>query len=451
MYDWRLKKGAEKKFKSGHPWVFSSELAQSPKNVQSGAIVDLYEYEGAFLARGYGHPNSMISFRVLTRNKQDKFNSDFFAERFLQAAHSRHLAGVFEFSHRFIFAEGDDLPGLIVDRFRLADLGTPAQVMVLQFSTAGKDRLTSEVLQGLELFVKREGERNPQAPTWERTAIVIANDSKSRAMEGVEVTPKAVHRTFDGFSPDQSKIVIQPSLESLTPVVFEVDFVGGQKTGFFLDQRLNIALSAKLAQNVMREYLARHKTEASGASTSAPPAEVPPLKILDLCCYVGQWGTQLAHLATSLGIRAEVSLLDASQKALEIAARNVERQGGQAKMIKMDVLNDLGKLPKQDYDIVICDPPAFIKKKKDLPTGGAAYHKLNREAIRRAKVGALFVSCSCSGLFTEEEFRAMLAKASLTQENKVRWLLRGSHSPDHPQRPEFPQGTYLKSWMGVIL
>ncbi len=444
MYDWRLKKGSDKKFKSGHPWVFSSELAQSPKNVVAGALVDLYEYEGAFLARGYGHPNSMISFRVLSRSKQEKIDAEFFAGRFLQAAHSRQIAGVYSFSHRFVFAEGDDIPGLIIDRFRLADLGRPAQVMVLQFSTAGLDRLTPEVLKGLEYFVERESERDASAPKWESTAIVIANDSKSRAMEGVEVTAKAVYRTFKGFSANQSMILIQPSLGTLKPVVFEVDFVGGQKTGFFLDQRLNVALAATLAQNVMREYLVRQRD-------TAPGVETQPLKILDLCCYVGQWGTQLAHLASSLGIRAEITLLDASQKALEIAARNVEHQGGVAKMLKMDVLSDLSLLPKQDYDIVICDPPAFIKKKKDLPTGGAAYHKLNREAIRRAKSGALFVSCSCSGLFTEEEFRAMLAKASLTQENRVRWLLRGSHSPDHPQRPEFPQGTYLKSWMGLVL
>ena len=167
MYDWRLKKGSEKKFKSGHPWVFSSELAQSPKNVQPGALVDLYEYEGAFLARGYGHPNSMISFRVLTRSKQQQVDSEFFAARLLEASRARQIAGVYEHSHRFIFAEGDNLPGLIVDRFRLSDLGRPAQVFVLQFSTAGMDRLTDEILKGLELFVFRECERDSRARSHE--------------------------------------------------------------------------------------------------------------------------------------------------------------------------------------------------------------------------------------------------------------------------------------------
>ena len=178
MYEWRLKKGSDKNFKSGHPWVFSSELAQSPKNVQAGALVDLYEYEGAFLARGYGHPNSMISFRVLTRSKQEPVDSEFFAGRFLEASRARQTAGVYDYSHRFIFAEGDDLPGLIIDRFRLSNLGRTAQVFVLQFSTAGMDRLTESTLKGLELFVARESERDSQAPNWDSTAIVIANDSK---------------------------------------------------------------------------------------------------------------------------------------------------------------------------------------------------------------------------------------------------------------------------------
>jgi 23S rRNA (cytosine1962-C5)-methyltransferase len=175
------------------------------------------------------------------------------------------------------------------------------------------------------------------------------------------------------------------------------------------------------------------------------------LRVLDICCYVGQWGTQLAHLAAAAGLRAEVTLVDASAKALEIAARNVESHGGTANPQKLDVLEDLGRLPRQGYDVVICDPPAFIKKKKDLPTGTMAYQKLNREALRRtAGQGGLFVSCSCSGLFTEEDFRGMLARAAAGHEGEVRWIVRGSHSPDHPQRPEFPQGTYLKSWMGLV-
>ena len=437
MYNWRLKKGSEKKFRSGHPWVFSSELAQSPKNVIPGAIVDLFEFEGVFLARGYGHPNSMISFRTLTRQKDEKIDADFFTRRFQRAARARQLAGVYEHSHRFIFAEGDDLPGLIVDRFRLHGMNAPSQVCVMQFSTAGMDRLTPQVLEGLKAFVEQEHTADAAAPNWERTAVVLANDSKSRALEGLTVDPKAVHKTIEGFVADASQILIQPALPAMSPAIFEVDFIGGQKTGFFLDQRMNVGLAATLAANVMREVAAKNP----GAS----------IQILDLCCYVGQWGAQLAHLATSLGLKAEVTLVDASSKALEIAARNVQTQGGVAITKKMDVLNDLVQLPKREFDIVICDPPAFIKKKKDLPTGTAAYHKLNREAIRRAKIGGAFVSCSCSGLFTEEEFRLMLAKASLTQENNVRWLLRGSHSPDHPQRPEFPQGTYLKSWMGVVL
>jgi 23S rRNA (cytosine1962-C5)-methyltransferase len=145
-----------------------------------------------------------------------------------------------------------------------------------------------------------------------------------------------------------------------------------------------------------------------------------------------------------------VTCVDASGKALELAGRNVETHGGVARLEKMDVLEAITRLEKRSFDIVICDPPAFIKKKKDLPTGGQAYFKMNREAIRKVASQGLYVSCSCSGLFTEEDFRSMLARVSTTFDGEIRWLARGGHSPDHPQRPEFPQGTYLKAWMGIV-
>lgn len=438
MIVWRLKKGSEKKFRSGHPWVFSSELAQSPKGLPAGSLVDLHEYGGAFLARGYGHPNSLISFRTLTKNRDEAIDRTFFFERLKRASEARWLTGVGPFSHRLCFAEADGLPGLIIDRYRLATDASPGQVFVIQSSTAGMDQLLALVFEALEDLVAHEREQHANQPSWESTAIVLANDSKSRQMENIAVEAKNVKKTAPGFIPESTKILVQPGLAHLAPVHFEVDLIGGQKTGFFLDQRLNVHLASSIAQEIVRLHGARGVNDR-------------PIQILDLCCYVGQWGTQLAHLCAALGVRAEVTLADASARALEIAARNVEAAGGIARVEKMDVLDELGRLPRRAYDIVICDPPAFIKKKKDLPTGSAAYLKLNREAMKRTSVGGLFVSCSCSGLFAEEDFRQMLAKAVTSFEGEIRWLLRGSHSPDHPQRPEFPQGTYLKSWMGIAV
>jgi 23S rRNA (cytosine1962-C5)-methyltransferase len=420
---WLLKKGSEKKFRFGHPWVFSSELAQSPKGVELGGLVELRDFQGSPLAVGYGHPNSMISFRTLSLDAKEPIDAAFFEKRFANAYRARVNAGVNQHSHRFIFAEGDFLPGLIIDRF-LLDGGQ--QVFVLQSSTAGIDRLLPHILKALEAFA---GE------AWPETSIVFANDSKSRALEGVEVQPKTVVKAAPGFKGEEAVIVLQPPLETLPPTLMNVDFIGGQKTGFFLDQRSNVQIAARTVRQLARQAKAEGRT----------------LKVLDLFCYVGQWGAQLANVARAEGCDIEVTLVDASAKALELAVKNVERAGGRAIAKKLDVVDALAsEIEKAAFDVVICDPPAFVKKKKDLPTGSQAYVKVNREAIRKTRPAGLFVSCSCSGLFNEEEFRAMLTKVATTAPRPVRWIARGSHGPDHPQRPEFPQGTYLKSWFGLI-
>ncbi len=426
---WLLKKGSEKKFRFGHPWVFSSELAQSPKGIEPGQLVELRDVTGAFLALGYGHPNSMISFRTLSFDKNATIDAHFFAASFARAHRTRLIAGVAHESHRFIFAEGDFLPGLVIDRF-LLDSKTPSQAFVIQTSTAGMDRLLPEILEGLEEFVNASG----TGVAWEQTAVVVANDSKSRAMEGLQAEPKRVAKSAPGFDPANARIVTQGPLAGVERTLFGVDFVGGQKTGFFLDQRLNVQLASREVAELARE------AKKAGRS----------LKILDLFCYVGQWGTQLAHVAAHAGAEVEVTLVDASAKALDLAKANVERVGGRAIVEKRDVLDELAVFTKGAYDVVICDPPAFVKKRKDLPTGSQAYYKVNREALKKTRPGGLFVSCSCSGLFDETEFRAMLSRVVTSFEGKVRWVARGSHSVDHPQRPEFPQGTYLKSWLGLV-
>ena len=428
---WHLKKGSEKKFRSGHPWVFSNELAQSPKGVPAGEPIELRDHQGSFLAHGYGHPNSLISFRTLSVRKDDVVGARFLADKLARAARLRGLAGLDGFSHRLCFAEGDGLPGLVIDRFRLVE--PHGQVFIVQSSTAGMDRMLPRVLEALEFLVRDEHQQDSARDSWDRTAIVVANDSKSRAMEGIAVEPKRLERPLAGFNPEAALISIQSGHEGSPPLEFQVDFIGGQKTGFFLDQRVNVQLASRFVSGLI----------ASGKGRRT-------LRVLDLCCYVGQWGAQLARLAKAHGIEAEVSCVDASARALQLAVGNVERNGGRAQALKLDVLDELSRVENRAFDVVICDPPAFIKKKKDLPTGSQAYFKMNREAVRKVASGGFFVSCSCSGLFGEEDFRSMLARVAAAYGGEIRWLARGGHSPDHPQRPEFPQGTYLKSWIGVM-
>lgn len=448
---WRLKRGSEKKFKQGHPWVFSSELAQSPKGIAAGDLIELQDDRGQFLAFGYGHPQSQISFRTLSTRADVQPDQQFFDDRLRQAQNLRVRTGVHRASHRLVFAEADFLPGLIIDRYRLQS-PEAAQVFVVQASTAGIDRLLPQILNAIENLVAFEnGDFN-------RTSIVIANDSKSRLIEGLSAEPKKIVRQGALTNPEHATILIESASSTVfyssaqlahmsaatDDLAMTVDFINGQKTGFFLDQRSNIQLAMRSFDGLIEE--------AKSLSASKPPKV---LRVLDLFCYVGQWGAQLARAAADHGIECEVTLVDASAGALQIAAENVERQDAgrglvRAVPIKLDILDHLAQLQAEPFDVVICDPPAFVKKKKDLPAGSAAYFKLNREALKRVRAGGLFVSCSCSGLFDEAEFRAMLSRLTAQNRHAMRWTARGSHSPDHPQRPEFPQGTYLKSWIGWV-
>jgi 23S rRNA (cytosine1962-C5)-methyltransferase len=173
------------------------------------------------------------------------------------------------------------------------------------------------------------------------------------------------------------------------------------------------------------------------------------VRILDLCCHLGQWSAQLTKLFKDHGKNVEVTLADVSEKALALAYENVSALGAQVEAFKCDVLEDLNELKQSHYDIVIADPPAFIKAKKDIPTGKGAYLKMNTGAFKLARKGGYVVSCSCSGLLTEEEFAGVLRKAASRSGRFYRGILHGGHSPDHPVLLNFPEGFYLKMWTHV--
>lgn len=422
MHNWRLKKGAEKRVKSGHPWVFSNELSSSPKGVPPGELITLFDDNNTFVATGYGNPHSLIAMRVLTNKQSDRIDAEFFYQRLNQARQLRENTHLLNASHRLVFAEGDYLPGLIVDRYFISN--SKAQVFVVQASTAGMESLTDVFLEGLKKFVENESSGRP----YDNTAIIFANSSQQRLLEGLKPEAKRIYKDLSEYDFSNLIVDIQSSADPKSCLEVKIDILGGQKTGYFLDQRENIKLATQYLDSVIPEQR--------------------PLRVLDLCCYVGQWSLQIANWANNNNVQTELHLFDTSEAALKLATENVERNGGMAVSMKGDVLKTLNSVADNFYDVVICDPPAFIKKKKDLPTGQAAYLKLNKEAIRKVRDGGLYVSCSCSGLFTPEDFKKMLARISYSQAHQIQWIAQGFHSPDHPQRLEFQEGTYLKSMMG---
>ncbi|HKI98659.1 MAG TPA: methyltransferase [bacterium] len=449
---WQLRSGADKRFRAGHPWVYSNELAGSPRDVAPGDPVELRDAAGRFLARGYGNPHTLIAFRALSRDAGEAApgGEAGLLARLRRAAALRHALGLGAVSHRLVFGEADDLPGLVVDRYRLADGAggadeDPAQVLVVQQHTAGAGRLHDALLAALEMLVGEERASDPTAPDWAHTGVVLRNDTGARRLEGLVEEPPRVLCQPPGTELTRATVLVPAPPEVRAEAApgpagapFMVDLVGGQKTGFFLDQGANVRLAAGLLAPLLRS---RAGTGASG-----------PLRILDLFTYVGQWGVQLARVARTVGGTdgVHVTALDASTSALELATANVAAAGAACDPVRADVMQGLEPLAPRSFDVVIADPPAFIKGRKAYHTGRAAYVKLNAAALRLVRPGGLVVTCSCSQLLDEADFAAVLHKAAGRAEVPVRWVAQGGQGPDHPVLAGFPEGRYLKCWVGVV-
>ncbi len=433
MTVWRLRQGADKRIRSGHPWVFSNELSDSPKGHPAGAPVELQDSKGQFLARGYGNPNSLIAFRALTFNSQDTqpMGFGFLQDKILNAWKVRKASG-FKGSFRLAFGESDYIPGLVLDYYLIEQNGKMAQVFVAQLVTAGMNTAihsNPEFFKGLAVKAQEQG---LSQFSWDQTAVVIRNDVGVRKLEGINVEEPKLIKDLPDFNLYDVEIFLNAAGDDGL-IKMSCDLREGQKTGFFLDQTHNIFLATGLFKNWARTQ------------------EKRKLRILDLCCYVGHWSTQLTRALKGMGFEVEVSIVDISKTALAFAKKNAEREGAEVIVHQMDVSEGLTQLPATHYDIVIADPPAFIKSKKDIPIGKHAYLKMNTQAFRVVKRNGFVASCSCSGLLDEEEFRDAIRKASLRNFTEVRSVLRGGHAADHPTLMQFPEGFYLKMYVHYVI
>jgi 23S rRNA (cytosine1962-C5)-methyltransferase len=424
---WNLRQGADRRIRSGHPWIFSNELSASPKGHPPGEPVVLLDSKGGFLASGYGNPHSLIAFRALSFDSRDQnpCTEEFLVQRLVKTWWQRKSLG-FNASFRLCYGEGDFTPGLVIDRYLVHQNGQKAQVLAVQVLTAGISAIIKDPFKFFQEFIQAAHEQNISDFDWNQTGIVMRNDVQIRKLEGMEAQGPQVIKEVNGI--DFTKV----DIEINNQVLMETDLVEGQKTGFFLDQAYNISLVCdRLSKMEFAENTVR---------------------VLDLCCYVGQWSTQITRVLKQRGFNVEVTAVDVSAKALQFAKNNIERQGADVVNIReLDVLKDLGSLPERYFDVVIADPPAFIKAKKDVPTGRHAYLKLNTSAFKLVRKGGLVVSCSCSGLFEESEMMETLRKALQRGENEGRCILHGGHSPDHPVLLSFSEGFYLKMFVHHVL
>lgn len=430
MKNWKIKKGHDLRIRSRHPWVFSNELLDSPKGIVPGELIELTDMQGRFLARGYGNPHSLISFRAMSFSQQEDFSMspEFLSERLLQAWSVRHRSG-FRQSFRICFSEADQMPGLIFDRYVFEKEQQLFQVFSYQLLTSGMDAaFKKSALSVFQLLCEKSLQAGYQNIDWDRTFILQRNDVNIRKLEGLEVEAPVLLKTVAKENLTDIAIQVQKVLRPEQSVVFRVNLIEGQKTGFFLDQSFNIRL--------VLEHLSRQKELLRGKR----------IKILDLCCYMGQWSAQIVSHLKDWGIDCEVHLVDVSELALKMARTNLESFSVPVTCYKNDVLEILNNpdLVSHKFDVIISDPPAFVKNKKDLHAGLAAYTKLNLQAFKLASKKSLVVSCTCSGAVGIDDFKESLRKAVLKSGVRARCLAYGGQGWDHPHLMSFPEGYYLK-------
>jgi 23S rRNA (cytosine1962-C5)-methyltransferase len=418
MKVWTISPKGEKRISHGHPWVFSNELTHSPKGIDQGELIALQNNKHEKIALGYGNPASLIAFRKLAVTSFELLPQAM-EDLLVKAANARTRFGLTKHSYRLCYSEADGLSGLVVDRFVLKN---GDQVFSVQVLTAGMERILAEAPNLWQSLADRLHTDGIAEIGWNRTTAVIHRSSKSRLLEGIDLREPEIFGNLGAEALDNATIMIQAAHRTDLDLPMRVSLVNGQKTGFFLDQAWNV-------KNLVGQL---------GPEDS--------LKVLDLFCYVGQWGAQIAQ---ATGGATQVTSIDASGEALKLAQINVESQGGQCLPMKMDILRDLGQLADREFDIVICDPPALIKTKKDHSQGKRAYVKVNQWAMERLKVGGLFVSTSCSQHLSEGDLDEVLQESAFKAKVRMRYFSRALQGPDHPILLNFPQGSYLKGWIGL--
>jgi 23S rRNA (cytosine1962-C5)-methyltransferase len=388
----RLKRNEERRIRAGHVWVYSNEVdvASTPlTDFEPGDAVEIQDSRGGSLGVGYVNPHSLICARLVSRAGRP-LDASLIRERVSRALSLREMLFPQEPHYRLVYGEGDGLPGLIVERLD--------DILVVQVTTAGMERVTDEVLGVLEELL------HP-------AAIVLRNDTSARAREGLE----QYVRVARGEVPDAVRI-----RENGVP--FDVPTLGGQKTGWFFDHRMS--------RGRLRSYV-------SGA------------RVLDVFCYLGGWGIQAAVAGAQ-----RVVCVDSSVAALEGVGRNAALNGvsDRVETVEADAFDALQQMRERGerFDVVVLDPPAFIKRRKDLKAGQEAYERLNRLAISVVADGGMLVTASCSFHFGRDLLLRAVLRASTRAGSDTQIVEEGHQGPDHPIHPAIAETAYLNTFFARV-
>ncbi len=382
-----LKSQADRRLKLGHLWIYSNEVdvERSPlKQFKMGEQVLVTTHTGKPLGIALMNPEGLICGRIINRDEKHPLNKSLLVHRFKQALALRELTFDEPF-YRLVYGDSDLLPGLVVDRF--------GDYLVVQIASAGMELVKQDIVDALVQVIKPAG-------------ILLANDHSARALEGLPEYTEVAY----GEVPEAVELV-ENGTRFLAPVH------GGQKTGWFYDHRIN---RAQLQQYVQGK------------------------RVLDVFSYIGGWGVQAAVAGAS-----EVYCVDLSESALDWVEKNAVLNGVEDKITCFEgkAVEVLKHLIAEDerFDIVILDPPAFIKKRKDQKNGEAAYRHINELGMRLLGRDGLLVAGSCSMHLGKDTLVEIVRAAGRHLDRHVQIIGQGGQGPDHPVHPAIPETDYLKA------
>lgn len=385
-----LKAREDRRLRAGHLWVYSNEVAvdKTPlKAFAPGERAVLASASGEPLGLVYVNPGSLICARLLSRDPHADIDVAWLARRLGDALALREALYPQPF-YRLVHGEADGLPGLVVDRY--------GALLVVQLGTAGMESMREALLEALQQVCAPE-------------AILLRNDIAARELEGLEQSIEWALGRIDG-----------PVELREGDCRFAVDPLKGQKTGWFFDQREN------------RLGLRRFCTGA---------------RVLDVCSYVGGWA-----VSALAGGAAQATCVDVSAAALTQAQRNAELNGYTLQTRQGDALKTLKALHEEGerFDVVVVDPPALIKRKRDAKAGMNHYRSLNQWAMRLLGDGGILISCSCSHHLAATQLQDVVRQAANQQRLGLQLLSRGQQGFDHPEHPAMPETAYLKTLVSRV-
>ncbi len=393
----------ERALRGGHPWVYADEVTATDE-VENGAVVDVFSQRGRYLGSGFYNGMSKIRVRVISDNANDRFDEAFFQRRIKHALLYRRTVMPKEDRRacRLIFGEADRFPGFTVDRFE--------NILVTQTLSLGIELRKDMLYRMLVEELRADGEKID--------AVYERNDVAIRALEGMD--------QYTGFYRAEGFRDDLPGIVRITEngILYDVDYMNGQKTGFFLDQKYNRRAAARLAEGK---------------------------NVLDCFTHTGAFA-----LNTAAAGAASVTAVDVSADALAMAKHNARLNGLLPRMRFLqadvfDLLTDLKKKGGSPYDFIILDPPAFTKSSATKQNAYRGYKEINKKAMQLLPRGGYLATCSCSHFMTEPYFCRMLHDAAMEAGVSLRQIEGRKQSPDHPILWNVPETEYLKFYLFQIV